>query len=301
MRSARREERLERIGEELRLLESNGPWPFITRHILEGPDGVRIILHARHHRKEIRRKEFDRLLPTGVKLLECLWMPSQLNWWIGAVFALGATLFALGSLFILVPDFASNWSMDADAINRTFFAGSIPFTIAAYLQLFQSANAREFTPHDGGRPERVQVFGWRPNSIGWISSVLQFIGTILFNFNTFDAMIPGLNWFQQDLLIWIPNIAGSILFLASGYLAFAETCHAYWAWDFRNLSWWITATNLFGCVAFIISAVFAFVPQTAPSFDAQTTSVVFTFLGAMGFFAGSFLMLPEAVFPAEGS
>ena len=103
------------------------------------------------------------------------------------------------------------------------------------------------------------LFGWRPHDIGWLSRALQFIGTILFNFNTFDAMIPSLNWFQQDLLIWVPDIVGSILFLASGYLAFIETCHAHWAWNPRSISWWVVFTNLLGCVGFMISALFAIV------------------------------------------
>jgi hypothetical protein len=84
------------------------------------------------------------------------------------------------------------------------------------------------------------------------------LGTLLFNANTFDAMLPGLGWLQQDLAVWIPDFVGSILFLASGYLAFGETCHTYWAWKPQSLSWWITFTNLFGCVAFMISAFFAF-------------------------------------------
>ena len=35
------------------------------------------------------------------------------------------------------------WSLDAAQINAIFFAGSIPFTTAGYLQLYQAANADE--------------------------------------------------------------------------------------------------------------------------------------------------------------
>ena len=142
-------------------------------------------------------------------------------------------------------------------VNAIFFVGSIPFTIAAYLQLFQAANAGGWVASDSRVSKRHTAPGWRPNDIGWLSSAFQFAGTVLFNFNTFDAMLPSLNWIQQDLVIWVPNIVGSILFLTSGYLAFIEVCHAHWAWEFKSLSWWVVFTNLLGCVGFMVSAVFA--------------------------------------------
>ena len=123
--------------------------------------------------------------------------------------------------------------------------------------------------------------------------MLQFFGTILFNFNTFDAMIPSLTWFEQDLVIWAPNIIGSILFFASGYLAFIETCHAHWAWKPKSVSWWVVFANLLGCIAFLISALFSIVLPGPENTEAVTLSVTFTLLGAIGFLVGSLLMLPE--------
>ncbi len=275
-------------------VESTGPWPFISRHVLVRSDGKRIVLRSRHHRKGLHAAaKIDRLL-------HCLWMPGELNWWIGSVFALGALLFMLGSALVLAPALASAWALDTNAVNMIFFAGSIPFTTAAYLQLFQAANAGEFSAQVKPTPGRRIIFGWQPHQIGWLSCALQFAGTLLFNLNTFDAMLPGLTWLQQDLEIWVPNFAGSILFLASGYLAFIETCHAHWAWKPDSLSWWVTFVNFLGCIAFMISAVFAFVPPSAPKFDAATISVLFTFIGGVCFLAGSLLMLPETEM-AKGS
>ncbi len=232
-------------------------------------------------------------------LLRCLWMPRKLNWWIGSIFAVGSLLFALASVLSLAPHLAAGWSISSSGINAIFFAGSIPFTMAAYLQLFQAANAGEFPRNPLNAPRRLVLFGWRPRDIGWLSCALQFIGTILFNFNTFDAMIPSLTWFQRDLLIWAPNIAGSILFLASGYLGFIETCHAHWAWKPKSISWWVVFTNLLGCVGFMVSAVFAiFLPGPA-NVEAVTISILFTLFGAIGFLVGSLLMLPEAEYHDE--
>jgi hypothetical protein len=99
---------------------------------------------------------------------------------------------------------------------------------------------------------------------------------VLFNINTFDAMLPNLNWRQQELEIWMPNIMGSILFLSSGYLAFVETCHKHIAWRPTDLVWWITLINLLGCIGFMIAAVFGIVLLGAPNETWLTMSLVFT-------------------------
>ncbi len=277
------------------LIESIGPWPFATRRTYRRGDRSLAIWRSRHHRKDLPAPEAGETISVGATLRRCLWMPGQLNWWIGVVFAVGSLLFMLGSVLSLAPALVRAWSLDATAINAIFFAGSIPFTTAAYLQLFQTANADEFSPHGDGPRRGIVLFGWRPHDIGWLSSALQFAGTVMFNINTFDAMIIGLDWLQQDLAIWAPDFVGSVLFLLSGYLAFVETCHAHWAWKPASMSWWVTFVNLFGCVAFMISAVFAFVPPWSPRIDAATVSVAFTLTGAVGFLIGSLLMLPETV------
>jgi hypothetical protein len=88
-------------------------------------------------------------------LLRCgLWQPRQLNWWIGVIFALGSFLFLLGSVLSLLPELAADWSFDGPAVNAIFLAGSIPFTLAAYLQLFQAANAGEITAQARAAPRR---------------------------------------------------------------------------------------------------------------------------------------------------
>ena len=65
----------------------------------------------------------------------------HLNRRIGLLFAFGASLFMLGGILSLLPALAAHLSLEASSLNIIFFAGSIPFTTAAYLQLFQAANA----------------------------------------------------------------------------------------------------------------------------------------------------------------
>ena len=273
------------------ILEATGAWPFVTQLHLRHPDGREETRHSRAHRKHLA------VLPFRKKdlalLFRAAWMPRELNWWIGIVFAVGALLFALGSVLFLVPAMAAAWNINEAQANGIFFLGSIPFTIAAYLQLFQAANAGPMeNPAATGGAVRIW-FGWRPGDAGWLSCALQFMGTLLFNLNTFDAMHPAVEWWKQDLQIWVPNRIGSILFLVSGYLAWIEVCHAHWAWKPGQISWWVGGINLIGCIAFLASSRFAFVPPHAWPFDAMTPSLVFTLIGAIAFFIGALLLLPE--------
>jgi hypothetical protein len=284
---------MEETEHQYQLIESSGPWPFITQKVFKKKDHPTLLWLSRHHRKQLIVERASKATAIGKVLTRSLWQPEKLNWWIGVVFALGSSFFMLGSLFILCPAFAEYCSLGEKGINTTFFIGSIPFTTAAYLQLFQAANVDDPLKNSPSLRKRSQLVSWRPSDIGWLSCFLQFIGTICFNFNTFDAMIPGLNWFQQDLLIWIPNWLGSILFLTSGYLAFIETCHQHFAWRPKSISWWTTLINLFGCLGFMASAVFAFSLPQEPGIDILKISVFFTLLGAIGFLFGALLLLPE--------
>jgi len=268
-------------------IEASGPFPFKTHRLFRHPGGQLQEWQSRHHRKRILpRREL------GTKLLARLishgaWLPRESNWWIGVLFAVGAVLFCVASVLCLLD-------IAAKTANVIYFLGSLPFTLAAYLQLYQAANVDPLPSEPGASSDRRSIVGWRPHDIGWLSCALQFVGTVLFNFNTFDAMLPSLSWFQQDLLVWIPNFVGSILFLASGYLAWMEVSHAYWAWKIRDLSWWVTFLNLLGCAGFMVSAVLAItLPSQTPEVRV-TLSVAFTLQGAVCFLMGALLMLPEA-------
>ncbi|MGI9471358.1 MAG: hypothetical protein ACR2NZ_07505 [Rubripirellula sp.] len=218
-------------------------------------------------------------------------MPAELNWWIGIIFSVGASLFVIGSLLTLSPAVQRALPLNPGA---TFFAGSIPFTIAAYLQLYQAANTPPLPDAVGQDASSTSLIGWRPADIGWWSCLLQWIGTLLFNLNTFNGMNSSLTWVQQDLWIWAPNMIGSILFMVSGYMAFAETCHRYFRWQPNSVSWWVVALNLAGCFGFLVSACLAVVLSDADSSFRMQLSVLFTLQGAIGFLLGSLAMLPEA-------
>ena len=86
--------------------------------------------------------------------------------------------------------------------------------------------------------------------------------------------------------------SGSICFLVSSWLAWAEECHGAVAWQPRELAWWITLLNLVGSVAFGVSAVASYVEPNGELLSLALTNLG-TFVGAVCFLVGAVLLLPE--------
>ena len=56
---------------------------------------------------------------------------------------------------------------------------------------------------------------------------MQLIGTLLFNVSTFTALNANLTTHQINHRVWAPDAFGSVAFLVSSALAFAEVCHRW--------------------------------------------------------------------------
>jgi hypothetical protein len=281
------------------LVHSDGAGPFVSRIVYRLPDGSLYTWTSREHRKGLglqpsaaaAAEEIDRWRRQWLTV----WAPARLGWWIAVLFMVGAAFFALASFAGLEPDALGRTFKNVTVINAVFFAGSIFFTAAGYLQLLEAVNADRRAALARGEPpkEGFRWFAWQPGQIGWLSAFIQFVGTILFNVNTLDAFLPDVDWLQQDLLVWTPDVIGSICFLVSSWLAVVECCHGYWCLQLRKLSWWIVIVNLLGSIAFMVSAVFALVlPGEANLFDLWIVNLS-TCIGAVCFLIGAYLMLPE--------
>ena len=282
-----------------KLEQSDGVGPFVSRIVYRLPDGELYTWTSRRHRKgfaleHTRTNSARTRKPRGFALWT--WAPRRLGWWIGVLFLIGSACFAAASLGGAAPESAlGGLFRSATIANATFFAGSIFFTSAAFLQLLEAVNAdRQAALARGERaPDRFRWFAWQPNSIGWMSSAIQLAGTILFNFNTLDAMLTGSDWLRQDLLVWTPDMVGSVCFLVASWLALLEFCHGYWSWKPGSISWWVVAINLLGSVAFMASAMWAVAgPAAATPLDSWLVSMS-TFVGAVCFLVGAYLLVPE--------
>jgi len=215
-----------------------------------------------------------------------------LGWWVALCFAIGSLHFLVAALAATWPDASPASLRSPETLGWIFFAGSIFFTSAAWLQWLEALNGDVATSAEEA-PQRWRWLGWRPRNLGYLACSVQLAGTIFFNLNTADGLIPGLSWREQDLLIWTPNMLGSVCFLVASYLAYAEVSHGGASWAPRSVSWWIAVVNLGGSLAFQLSAVDSFVGPVASSPEMLFWSTFLTAVGALCFLIGAYLLIPE--------
>ena len=202
------------------------------------------------------------------------------------LFAVGSLLFALGAL----PAYAGAVGTTRDAL--TFFIGSLFFTSAGFLTYREAVDAGPQPP--GAARRRLCVR--QTSSLDWWASGVQLVGTLFFNLSTGYALQqnpqrPG--GFRQAATVWRPDALGSICFLIASALAWFAVSHRWVAWQPRSWLWWIALANLLGSVAFGVSAAASYVvPSTDQLRNLERTNLG-TFVGAVCFFVGALLLLPE--------
>lgn len=211
-------------------------------------------------------------------------------------------LFALPSAAALWPQtwfqtWPQAWGLAAigpRAQSWLYAIGAIFFTSAGFLQWLEAHNNDIHSLAVSGtrQANRWRLFGWCPRNLGYLASLIQFAGTLLFNLNTGDSLLAGLGWRAQELLIWTPDLLGSICFLVASQLAIMEVSHGAWSWQPRNLAWWIAVINMLGSVFFMTSALAAYVLPSAALAAPQLANFG-TFAGALCFILGAYLLIPE--------
>ena len=293
----------DRIADEVR---SHGPGRFVTHRVRRHPLGGYLVANSRRHRKGLLphrvpdEQSAARPRPSRAAAFRHLWAPRRLAWWIALLFAIGSALFALGGAASSWPHAVPAPLRDAKIVAQVFFLGSLFFTTAAWLQWLEALNGDVSTALTADTPRAWRWFGGCPRNLGYLASAVQLAGTLLFNFDTADAMLGTLSWREDDLLVWTPDMLGSICFLVSSLLAYAEVCQGAWLIAPRSISWWIAVLNLLGSVAFQVSAFYSFASPAAATPVALFWTAVFTAAGALCFLLASYLMVPE-LFDEEAS
>jgi len=274
---------------------------YVTKAIHSLANGAQKIITSRRHRKG---RGAMLVTPEGGPSPAarhrnpwlCFWAPSRLTWWVAVLFITGSACFSVAGYYITYPENLPAALTGAMTLDWVFFIGSIFFTSAAFCQLLESINAGESEGlfEEEEPSSDFQWLAWHPQRIGYMACLVQLIGTVMFNFNTGNAFLGDLNWVQQNILIWTPNIIGCICFLIASRLAFMEVCHGYWGWQPGNIEWWITLLNLLGSIGFMVSALYSLgVPPGQGSATFAWLSAFFTLQGGVCFFIASYLLLPE--------
>ena len=184
------------------------------------------------------------------------------------LFAGGSACFVVASL----PGFVQ--LVGSEVVGVVYFVGSLQFTAAAAIQWLATI----------GRL-----------GLDWWSSGIQFVGTLLFNRNTYHAMQAGLDASSYDRLVWTPDVLGSICFLIASYLAYAQACGGFVRRPRRDRESVMAVLNLAGSVAFGIAAIAAYWVPTSGSVLDLAAANGFTALGGLCFLIGALLLLPRRV------
>lgn len=175
----------------------------------------------------------------------------------------------------VVPWYAQAVGAVADA--ATFFAGSIFFTLAGFIQLALS----------GRRPPRR--VSSRADSADWWSAAIQFAGTLLFNVSTGVVLVRAIQDASTPSTGWVPDAWGSAAFLLSSAVALVAAYRRGELWDPDARTAHGTWLNMAGSVAFGFSAVGAYVvPGSGDIYSPQWVNAG-TFIGAVCFFLAAVL------------
>ena len=186
--------------------------------------------------------------------------------------------FAVGSLCFLVGavPFYAEWA-GAVGTGVTFFAGSIFFTTAAFIQMSLS----------GRRPPRGDTN--RADRADWWAAAIQFVGTLCFNVSTFAALLAAIADPTRLGAGWRPDAWGSVAFLVSSVLAVVATKDRGHLWDADARTWHGTWLNLLGSIFFGASAVGAFVDPDTGTLISMFWANLGTLLGAICFLVAALL------------
>jgi hypothetical protein len=196
------------------------------------------------------------------------WMPGSVAWWTSVLFAIGSFCFALGAF----PLYAHLVGSTAD--NVTYFVGSLFFTTAAALQLWQADHRLAF----------------------W-ASLVQVAGTLFFNRSTFQALNKNLSAAGENRNVWRPDALGSVAFLVSSVLACIDVRRASREAP-RTNDWWAAWWNMIGSIAFGVSAAASRVVTDSGTLRNAELTNLGTFAGAVCFFVAALIVMPRRGAPA---
>lgn len=263
---------------------ASGPPGFVTRMSLAAPDGRQYEWTSRRHRKRLGLSAAS--APTGGESRQG--RPDTTSWWLAALFGIGAVCFAVGSTPVFFND------VNPSVLAWTFFVGSLFFTSAGYLQVHECVTAPDGVLASPRRFRLGALLHWRPHRLDWWAAVIQFAGTLAFIVTTAAAFATDLSTEQEVRLIWAPDAVGSICFLVSSGMAWAEVNHGLRPRPDASVGWRIAALNMVGSTAFGAAAVAArYVPTTGEPANIALVNLG-TFAGAICFLVGAVLLPVES-------
>lgn len=224
------------------------------------------------------------------------WAPHRLAWWVAQVFVVGSVFFVLGAAGSLVPEqFPSDHAMSVFA-ESCYFLGATLYTAGIYAQLLERINADESVPPDRSTTalKRFRWFAVRAD-LGFLVPFVLLLGSLVFNYETVFSVGSGIG-LLPPLGLWESSMLGSLLFLASAALQFADSGDGRWDFDPREPSCWVALLFVLGSIGFVIGSLPGLGAPGLPTNETGPGALIVKvgfLIGGLAYLTGSFLMVPE--------
>jgi hypothetical protein len=254
--------------------------------------------------------------------------PNEISYWGGITSFIGATIFEIGSIFLLLEAVNENrtgcfgWAVEelvGEEVKRWRLTPSFvscEHHHANRRNLFGSQSTRvhdaeyngDLESHDGAHLKGGQMhdrsWSWMPSiaelrghyfhELGFLASLFQFLGASIFWIAGLTAL-PGIyNHLSGPSLngaYWSPQVIGGSGFIISGLLFMLETQEIWYKPAFKVLGWHIGFWNFVGGLGFTLCPAFGY---DAASWAVYQSSLA-TFWGSWAFMIGSTIQLYESL------
>ena len=215
---------------------------------------------------------------------------SRVNLVAACAFVLGGAFFALGAA-------SAQLGADGMTVDVTYLVGGFFFSLGGYVSILLTTDGTR----DPGRSDAPSTRWWDPppRLRARRSAVVLFVGTQFFAVSLVAAFAEGLTPRQSNGWIWLPDIVGCVLFLASGHVAMLVVGDGHVRWLPRVLGWWVVAVNQLGSVLFFLAGLAAF---TRPATDQAVNAGLVnwgTFAGATCFAVGGIVQAFDTPTPTR--
>lgn len=308
--------------------------PFITQVVHRLPSGELHVWSSRRHRKrrggvihasheplaqtdQIEVGEVHRHTKARKRRFHIWgWRPRELSWWIGMIFIIGSICFVVGTVPPTFPVVLDWLGLKPFNFGLADFIGSVWFTIGSYLLLLEALNTdldvtlRRKTVNiekqlSGVAVEKkarkIRWFGWDSSRIDFLIAMVQLTGALIFNINCGMALVDGMGWMAEDVLVWTPSTLASCCFVTASYLGLLEVSHRGWAWLWWDVSWQSAFFSLLGSLGFLISSLvgyFAQGPWQLPQWFGDFFALM---MGSWFFLVSTYLLVPEILIEEESA
>ncbi len=217
------------------------------------------------------------------------WAPRDGGWWVAFPFSVGSVLFILGAVMPaleFIPD---------SVTTVTFFLGSSLYLLGATAQVvgefIRSRRARRLA--GGDRADTAPDTGLHRTAVALSGGVVQGVGAVLFQTNLTAAFAQDLTIAQQEVLLWAPDLVGSVLFLVSSSIFFRLN-RPIQGREEEGQDRTLALLNMVGSSFFILSALGAYVSPISGSEIYPFVANLGTLIGAGFFLVSSIPGLPHA-------